>query len=460
MSNVNHADIVPGSASGVHIPLRWPAFANATARLAQSVTSADISGVAYQSDTKQLYFLADTSPTWKMVFTDVDLAAQPSGNLWTSSGYSTTIPLTGNKYMPQTIISTPTTFTAGSSPVAGGQCTLLLVADGTNAPVFSGMLEFGGSAGYNNTSGIINYVTIWYDGSTVWYSVNQAVNAVALDIVAPSIKYAYVAPGALTTLSLLYSENLNASFTPATGDFTISNSGGTDTVSAVSISGNTINLTKSRTTLTTDVITVSYTPGTNKIQDAAGNISASLSARAVMNEIGFTFSMGTLNGNTYNSSTGVYTWSSGALTAAYCGLSSKTLPASTNGWFQMLVMANGQSSCAMYIAESSTAIPFSNAGAKYGIYMDPGTLAWKMIVNGSGALTPNVLSNEPAAPGDLMRVRRATTTWYGEVSHDGGVTWLTVDSRAGDANQLWLNIAQTSSGPTSQMGMLTGSGLA
>ena len=93
-------------------------------------------------------------------------------NLWTQVSYSTTIPLDGIKYMPRQTVAAPITFTAGTT-VAGGQCYLRLIADGTNAPTFSGMTQSAMSSGYNNTNTVDNQITFWYDGITVWYAVQQ-----------------------------------------------------------------------------------------------------------------------------------------------------------------------------------------------------------------------------------------------------------------------------------------------
>lgn len=63
MANVNHADLVPGSASGIHGPISWVA-ADSAARLALSVVAADVTSakLCYQTDLARLYRLTNHSP--------------------------------------------------------------------------------------------------------------------------------------------------------------------------------------------------------------------------------------------------------------------------------------------------------------------------------------------------------------------------------------------------------------
>lgn len=86
MTDIQHDDLLPSD--GIHVPIRWPEFADEAARLAQSVTSADVSGLAFQSDTKTLYYLADTTPTWVVsggVSSYVRLATDRSESAGTAS---------------------------------------------------------------------------------------------------------------------------------------------------------------------------------------------------------------------------------------------------------------------------------------------------------------------------------------------------------------------------------------
>lgn len=121
------------------------------------------SAVSFSAGTKDVTLVLPASVIATMVAT---------GQVWTSVSYSTTIPLDGIKYMPRQTVAASITFTAGTT-VAGGQCYLRLIADGSHAPTFSGMTESAMSSGYNNTNTVDNQITFWYDGITVWYAVQQ-----------------------------------------------------------------------------------------------------------------------------------------------------------------------------------------------------------------------------------------------------------------------------------------------
>ena len=107
-----------------------------------------------------------------------DIAAGLNFLLPEDVAFSTAVPFTGNKYMPQTAVTGALAFTVSSSPVRGAHCYLRLVANGVNPPSFFGMKEWGGSAGYDDRAGIINELDFWYDGIDAWYCINQAVGAV------------------------------------------------------------------------------------------------------------------------------------------------------------------------------------------------------------------------------------------------------------------------------------------
>lgn len=107
-------------------------------------------------------------------------------------------------------------------------------------------------------------------------------NIEAPDETAPVFQSAQVANANKNKIVLTYDEDLSSSVVPATTDF--SPSGG-KTVTNVAISGPTVTLTVNSNYANGDTITVSYTPGTNKLQDLNGNLAASLSSQAVTNNI-------------------------------------------------------------------------------------------------------------------------------------------------------------------------------
>ncbi len=104
----------------------------------------------------------------------------------------------------------------------------------------------------------------------------------APDAIAPAFASAQVTDASPTVIVITFTETL-AAFTPATSAFTVS---GGKTISGVSRSGATISLTVNSAYAYGDVITVAYTkPGTNMLQDAAGNETATFAAQSVTNNI-------------------------------------------------------------------------------------------------------------------------------------------------------------------------------
>ena len=78
-----------------------------------------------------------------------------------------------------------------------------------------------------------------------------------------------------TKLVLHFDEALDTSSVPAIGDFTVESLGlSALTVSAVSVDGRSVVLTIQARVATADVLEVTWTPGTNRIRDLAGNAAA------------------------------------------------------------------------------------------------------------------------------------------------------------------------------------------
>ena len=90
-----------------------------------------------------------------------------------------------------------------------------------------------------------------------------------------------------SSLTLTYGETLDGGSRPAPGDFTVEVGGAGRSVTGVSASGSVVTLTLSAAVEHGDTgIRVSYTPGTNPIQDAVGNDARGLSNQAVTNTTG------------------------------------------------------------------------------------------------------------------------------------------------------------------------------
>ena len=102
-----------------------------------------------------------------------------------------------------------------------------------------------------------------------------------VDGVNPALASAAVNGAALT---LTYGEVLDGSSTPATDAFTVTVAGSGRMVTHVSVSGRVVTLTLASAVAHGEKVTVSYRPGTNPIQDAAGNGAGGLSNDPVRND--------------------------------------------------------------------------------------------------------------------------------------------------------------------------------
>ena len=91
-----------------------------------------------------------------------------------------------------------------------------------------------------------------------------------------------------TSMALIYNEALDTGSVPAASAYSVAFGGATGVApSSVAVVGAKVKLTLSTAATSTDTVTVAYTkPGTNPLQDLAGNDAATLAVRAVTNNTG------------------------------------------------------------------------------------------------------------------------------------------------------------------------------
>lgn len=101
---------------------------------------------------------------------------------WIATPWSTSIRFdVVSRYMPQQLVNGPVTFTRNSNPSRhGGGTQVMLVADGINSPLCSGMVEHPLSAGYDNRAGVINQASFWCDGTQYFYAFTAPLTAAVL----------------------------------------------------------------------------------------------------------------------------------------------------------------------------------------------------------------------------------------------------------------------------------------
>jgi hypothetical protein len=215
--------------------------------------------------------LVNFSAGTKDVFCTLSAAQIAKFNSTSTAAFALAIPLTtpGTTYMPQQTVASVLAFTVGASPVQGALVYVRLVADGTNVPTFIGFKEWGGSSGYDNRNGIANQVQFFYDGYDYFYSVSQAVGAVAVDATAPTLSSPTSTQTGTTTASgTVMTDEANGTL------FWLATTNATETSATVIASGasQVITSTGSKTVTSTGL-----TPSTTYYlhyahRDAAGNV--------------------------------------------------------------------------------------------------------------------------------------------------------------------------------------------
>jgi hypothetical protein len=190
--------------------------------------------------------------------------------------------LSGQAAMPKRTISGPIAFVP-DSPVSGGSCSFGLVADGVNVPDFSAFSAHSSDLGYLNTAGYLNLVECFHLAGVNFYSISQPAVQTVADTTAPTVTGAAVANTTPTVIAVSISEALASAYTPDVSTFSVA---GHPIVQAA-ITGSTLNLTTSTAFVNGEAArTLSYVqPATNGLRDAAGNLMASFSGRAITNNV-------------------------------------------------------------------------------------------------------------------------------------------------------------------------------
>jgi len=118
------------------------------------------------------------------------------------------------------------------------------------------------------------------------------------DVAAPSV--VSIAANAAGNLVLInYSEALNTVIEPATTDYALTSDGASVALTSVNVAGSTVELVPTVAIMQGASLLLAYTaPGSNKVQDLAGNAAPSFSATAVTNSSTRT-PANTLSGKTY-----------------------------------------------------------------------------------------------------------------------------------------------------------------
>lgn len=201
----------------------------------------------------------------------------------TQIAYTNNIPFTKPyNFMTSHLVSSNIIFTPNSINAVPGAVTLCkIVADGISTLTFTGIKEIIGS-NYDNTANILNYLVFFYDGADYFVNIYQELNTQPVDLIAPNLQTAIISNSIRNRIVLTYNKFLNTLSTPLTTDFTVSEG---KTVSSVTVTGSEVRINTNTNYAFGDVITISYVPGTNEIQDTSLNNAATLVTQAVTNNI-------------------------------------------------------------------------------------------------------------------------------------------------------------------------------
>ena len=260
---------------------------------------------------------------------------------------------------------------------------------------------------------------------------NRAVTDATPDTTAPALAAANPATVNGTLLTLTFNEALDAGSVPAASAFTVRVAGATRTVNSVAVAGSTVTLTLASAAVAGQTVTVSYTaPGTNPIQDAAGNDAGNLSNQAVTNATPDTtapvLSTATVNGD--------------ALTLTYGeALDTGSVPAA--GAFTVRVAGATRTVSSVSVAGSTVTLTLASAavaGQTVTVsYTAPGTNPIQDAAgNGAAALTNQAATN--VTPGIVLSVSTLTVA-------EGGNATYTVRLNTQPSGNVTVTVARTGS---------------
>lgn len=326
---------------------------------------------------------------------------------------------------------------------AGASATIEVVADGVNAPTFTGITVLDG-VGYLNQQGIVNRIvfTCLPSGAnnalTYFATITQALNASPIDVYAPTLLSAVIPNAAPNTVVLTYNENLNTT-APATTAFSIG--GVSKTVTGVSISGAVVTLTVDTAFAFGDTATISYTvPGSNSLRDAVGNQAAALSAVSISNQISgvTTLTFTVRSANITESPAGTYNGNN-ATAWQETMLANQYLPANTDGWVALDTISTTVTG-AMIALNAQNINQLHNGNYEYFGFWNT-TLHYG--TNGTG-VTNTTITSSGRRP--FLRLKRTSGVITLETSPDNSVWTVQYTWPGTNTGVLYVNVSFAANG--------------
>jgi hypothetical protein len=194
-------------------------------------------------------------------------------------------------YIPPKTVTGAVAFTKYTTNAQAGYGAIIeVIADGVNVPDLSAFYSIG-SGTYDNTAGVVNLLTFLYTGNRYCVCINPVSGTGGGggggDTTPPSAISVSVENAEPNKVLIAYGETLDSGSVPATSAYTVTVNGSPRTVSAVNIIGANVKVTfGGAAILSTDSVTLDYVvPGSNPIQDVAGNDAAALTGVSVSNNV-------------------------------------------------------------------------------------------------------------------------------------------------------------------------------
>lgn len=249
-------------------------------------------------------------------------------------------------------------------------------------------------------------------------------NVAAPDITAPTLVSATVEDASPTHVDLVFSEAMNSTWS-AFSAFTVSG----HTASAITRTGSTTGYLIVDAFTNGETATIAYTaPGSNKMQDLAGNLLVNFSGTAITDNVG---AVGTglapldFTGSTDIIASGsdwVYDPTSGFTGFGNLGKANVAIPANSAGRIILThITGSGSNGCNLGLYTANTEVGYASMVAGFAIG-SAGSAVYGFHTSGTVSFGPFTL----ASPSSACLYRDASGNMYLQTSPLGSYTWTTV----------------------------------
>jgi hypothetical protein len=321
--------------------------------------------------------------------------------------------------LPDLTITGAVTFTkstSGQQPTWSTKITI--IADGTHMPDFSAFDSIGTGA-YDNTSGVKNICLFTYWGYGLYTVTFTPVTVVGGggggDTTPPSTTSVSVEDAEPNKVLIAYGETLDSGSVPATSAYTVTVNGSSRTISAVNITGSNVKVTFGGAAVSIgDTITLNYVvPGSNPIQDVAGNDAAALTGVSVSNNVGATLTDIPFTSVTALTESPSHVWNSTVTGYNNYGLATLYLPAAADGYIETQYVASDAESAVFGFSTTNAQVGHAAMLAGMSTYVgeiykdDGGVISNTTVTIAAGNWTRLLIT------GSVIKLQKSTdhTTW-------------------------------------------------